>query len=108
MVFNTLEKEHINKIIDIELDKLILRIKDLGYELVLTTEAKDYIAEKGFDKEYGARPLKRAIQKYVEDTLAEEIITSKISEGDKITMDLNKESQELFIKIEKPEEQTKS
>ena len=105
MVFNTLEKEHINKIIDIELEKLILRIKDLGYELILTTEAKDYIAEKGFDKEYGARPLKRAIQKYVEDTLAEEIITSNISEGDKITMDLNAESNELVIKIEKPEKQ---
>ncbi|MEO8773421.1 MAG: ATP-dependent Clp protease ATP-binding subunit [Gelidibacter sp.] len=105
MVFNALEKEHISKIIDIELEKLILRIKDLGYELILTTEAKDYIAEKGFDKEYGARPLKRAIQKYVEDTLAEEIITAKISEGDTITMDLNTESNELVIKIEKPEKQ---
>lgn len=108
MVFNTLEKEHINKIIDIELEKLIIRIKDLGYELILTSEAKDYIAEKGFDQQYGARPLKRAIQKYVEDTLAEEIIAAKISEGDTITMDLDKKSDELVIKIEKPEAQTES
>ncbi|WP_027126874.1 ATP-dependent Clp protease ATP-binding subunit [Gelidibacter mesophilus] len=108
MVFNTLEKEHINKIIDIELEKLILRIKDLGYELKLTTDAKDYIAEKGFDQQYGARPLKRAIQKYVEDTLAEEIITAHINEGDTITMDLDKESNELVIQIEKPEKQTES
>ena len=108
MVFNTLEKEHINKIIDIELEKLILRIKDLGYELILTTEAKDYIAEKGFDKEYGARPLKRAIQKYVEDTLAEEIITANINEGDTITMDLDTKTNELVIKIEKPENQIES
>ncbi|WP_163514944.1 ATP-dependent Clp protease ATP-binding subunit [Gelidibacter japonicus] len=108
MVFNTLEKEHINKIIDIELEKLILRIKDLGYELILTPKAKDYIAVKGFDQQYGARPLKRAIQKYVEDTLAEEIISSKIHEGDTITMDLDSKSNELVIKIEKPETQTES
>ena len=108
MVFNTLEKEDINKIIDIELEKLILRIKDLGYELILTSKAKDYIAEKGFDQQYGARPLKRAIQKYVEDTLAEEIITAHINEGDTITMDLDSESNELVIKIEKPEKQTES
>ncbi|MBO3098089.1 ATP-dependent Clp protease ATP-binding subunit [Gelidibacter pelagius] len=108
MVFNTLEKEHINKIIDIELEKLIIRIKDLGYELILTSDAKDYIAEKGFDQQYGARPLKRAIQKYVEDTLAEEIISAKINEGDTITMDLDKKSNELVIKIEKPETQTES
>ena len=107
MVFNTLEKEHINKIIDIELEKLILRIKDLGYELILTTEAKDYIAEKGFDKEYGARPLKRAIQKYVEDALAEEIITSKIGSGDEIFMDLEDgTSTELTVKVKKAEKPT--
>lgn len=108
MVFNALEKEDINKIIDIELEKLILRIKDLGYELTLTPSAKDYIAEKGFDKEYGARPLKRAIQKYVEDTLAEEIITAHINEGDAITLDLNPETNELTVKIEKAEKQTES
>jgi ATP-dependent Clp protease ATP-binding subunit ClpC len=108
MVFNALEKEDINKIIDIELAQLIARIKDLGYTLDLSTKAKDYIAEKGFDKEYGARPLKRAIQKYVEDALAEEIITAHIQEGDIIFMDLDEKADELTIKIEKPEEHTKS
>ena len=108
MVFNVLEKEHIDKIIDIELAKLILRIKDLGYELKLSKKAKAYIAEKGFDKEYGARPLKRAIQKYIEDTLAEEIINSKIQEGDKIVMDLDSKTNELTINIEKSEKHTES
>ncbi len=108
MVFNVLEKEDINKIIDIELAQLIARIKDLGYTLELTTTAKDYIAEKGFDKEFGARPLKRAIQKYVEDTLAEQIITANIQEGDKILMDLDDATNELTIKIDKSEEHTKS
>jgi ATP-dependent Clp protease ATP-binding subunit ClpC len=108
MVFNALEKEDINKIIDIELIKLIDRIKDLGYELKLSTKAKDYIADKGFDKEYGARPLKRAIQKYIEDALAEEIVTSQIHEGDKIIMDLDSKTNELTIKIEKSEKHTES
>ncbi|WP_417238624.1 ATP-dependent Clp protease ATP-binding subunit [Bizionia sp.] len=108
VVFNALEKEDINKIIDIELDKLILRIKDIGYTLKLSKAAKDYIADKGFDKQYGARPLKRAIQKYVEDALAEEIINSKISEGDKISMDLDAKTNELKIKIESGKKKTES
>src|SRR5690606_23321868 len=101
VVFNALEKEDINKIIDIELAKLFSRIKDLGYTLTLTKKAKDYIAEKGFDKEYGARPLNRAIQKYIEDALAEEIISTKLVEGDSILMDLDEKTNELTIKIEK-------
>ncbi|MEH6535579.1 MAG: ATP-dependent Clp protease ATP-binding subunit [Psychroserpens sp.] len=108
MVFNVLEREHINKIIDIELAQLIERIKDLGYKLKLSKKAKDYIAEKGFDKEYGARPLKRAIQKYVEDALAEEIINSQLHEGDTIIMDLDTKLDELTIKIEKSETQKES
>ncbi len=107
VVFNTLEKEDIDKIIDIELEKLLSRIKGLGYVLKLSKNAKAYIAEKGFDKQYGARPLKRAIQKYIEDTLAEEIINSHLEEGDKIYMDLDKKSDELFIKIEKAAKSTK-
>jgi ATP-dependent Clp protease ATP-binding subunit ClpC len=101
VVFNPLEREDINKIIDIELAKLYKRIDDLGYSIELTDKAKNYIATKGFDKEYGARPLKRAIQKYVEDALAEEIITSKIHEGDKIILDLNETTDEIKILIEK-------
>jgi len=101
VVFNTLDKDDIDKIIDIELAMLLERIKGLGYILKLSKNAKSYIADKGFDKQYGARPLKRAIQKYIEDTLAEEIINSQIDEGDKIYMDLDKKKDELFIKIEK-------
>ncbi|MFA5298424.1 MAG: AAA family ATPase, partial [Lutibacter sp.] len=101
VIFNPLDIEDIHLIIDIELSKLSKRIDDLGYKLVLTKEAKDYIAEKGFDKQYGARPLKRAIQKYVEDALAEEIVTSKLKEGDSIFMDLDKDKDELTIKITK-------
>ncbi|MCX7548018.1 ATP-dependent Clp protease ATP-binding subunit [Xanthomarina sp. F1114] len=108
VVFNALEKEDINKIIDIELEKLIERIKSLDYTLKLSKSAKDYIADKGFDKQYGARPLKRAIQKYVEDKLAEEIINSNIEEGDTIFMDLDKKSQELIVKIEKAKKPTES
>ncbi len=104
IVFNALEKHDIDKIIDIEMDKLYLRVKELGYSLKLSEAAKDYIAEKGFDKQFGARPLKRAIQKYVEDALAEEIITSKIHDGDQIFMDLDVDNQELKIEIKKLEE----
>ncbi len=108
MVFNPLEREDIHKIIDIELRKLYARIRDIGYELNLTDKAKDYIAEKGFDKQYGARPLKRAIQKYIEDALAEEIVNSKLEEGDSIFMDLDSKKEELTIKIKKAEKSSKT
>jgi len=101
IVFNALEREDIHSIIDIELDKLLHRILDLGYTLKLSDKAKDYIADKGFDKKYGARPLKRAIQKYIEDALAEEIVNSKLTEGDTITMDLDEQKNDLTIKIKK-------
>lgn len=101
VVFNALEREDIHKIIDIELVKLYDRVKNIGYHLTLTEKAKDYIAEKGFDKQYGARPLKRAIQKYIEDALAEEIVNSKLQEGDSIHMDLNEKDDKLIIEIKK-------
>ncbi|MBL4905631.1 MAG: ATP-dependent Clp protease ATP-binding subunit, partial [Flavobacteriaceae bacterium] len=101
IVFNALDRDDIHLIIDIELDKLLNRISDLGYTLKLSAEAKDYIADKGFDKKYGARPLKRAIQKYIEDALAEEIVSSKLTEGDTITMGLDAKTNELTIKIKK-------
>ena len=107
IVFNALEKEDINLIIEIELKKLYARINDLGYQLVLSDSAKAFIADKGFDRQFGARPLKRAIQKYVEDALAEEIITSKVGAGDEIYMDIEDEtSQELSVKIQKAGEPT--
>ena len=108
VVFNPLEREDIHKIIDIELAKLYNRISGLGYNLILSKEAKDYISDKGFDKQYGARPLKRAIQKYIEDALAEEIVNSNLNEGDKIYMDLDSEKNELTIKIEKETQETES
>ncbi|AVR46287.1 Clp protease ClpC [Christiangramia fulva] len=108
VIFNTLEREDIHKIIDIELAKLFERIRDLGYNLNLTNKAKDFIAEKGFDKEYGARPLNRAIQKYIEDALAEEIITSNLKEGDTIEMDLDEKNDALNIKIVKSVKETES
>lgn len=108
VIFNSLEKADINKIINIELEKLYSRISLIGYNLTLTDKAKDFIAEKGFDRDYGARPLNRAIQKYIEDTLAEEIVTSNLSEGDKIFMDLDEEKKELTVKIEKAAKETES
>lgn len=106
IVFNSLEKEDINLIIEIELKKLYARIKDLGYTLNLSDKAKTFIADKGFDKQFGARPLKRAIQKYVEDALAEEIITSKINAGDEIFMDIEEGATELTVNVNKAEEPT--
>ncbi len=104
VVFNNLEKEDIDKIIDIELEKLLKRISELGYTLKLSKKAKSFIAEKGFDKQYGARPLKRAIQKYVEDALAEEIIKSNVHDGDTITMDIGKDDTKLDVNITSPNE----
>jgi ATP-dependent Clp protease ATP-binding subunit ClpC len=106
IVFNSLEKEDINLIIEIELKKLYARVKDLGYTLNLSDKAKAFIADKGFDKQFGARPLKRAIQKYVEDALAEEIITSKINVGDEIFMDIEEGATELTVEVHKAEEPT--
>ena len=106
IVFNPLEKHDIDLIIEIELSKLYLRVADLGYQLKLSDKAKAFIAEKGFDKQFGARPLKRAIQKYVEDALAEEIITSKIGSGDEIYMDIEDGADELNVSVQKAGEPT--
>ncbi|WKZ67179.1 MAG: ATP-dependent Clp protease ATP-binding subunit [Flavobacteriales bacterium] len=101
IMFNSLKREDIHKIIDIELDHLYKRISELGYELKLTDEAKDFLAEKGYDEKFGARPLKRAIQKFIEDPMAEEIINQGIEEGDKISIGLNKEKTDVAIKVTK-------
>ncbi len=104
VIFDSLQKEHIFKIIDIELKKLFKRIDDLGYHIKLTDEAKDFIAEKGWDPSFGARPLKRAIQKHLEDPLAEEIIRSKVSEGDVIEVGYEKDAEEITIKVIRKDE----
>jgi ATP-dependent Clp protease ATP-binding subunit ClpC len=102
VLFNALSKEDIHQIIDIELSKLYGRITNLGYTIKLSTPAKDFIADKGYDKKFGARPLKRAIQKYLEDPLAEEIIKSNLNEGDVIKVDMDKDNEEVKIKVTKP------
>ncbi len=101
IVFNSLQKTHIHEIIDITLKKLFSRIGTLGYAIELTEKAKDFIAEKGFDPQYGARPLNRAIQKYLEDLVAEEILKGDLHEGDIIQADHDGKSESLKIKIKK-------
>lgn len=103
IIFDSLQREAIHKIIDIELHNLFKRTADLGYHIVITEAAKDYIAEKGWDEQFGARPLKRAIQKYVEDTLAEEIIRSKPTENNLITIDFLSDKEEILVRIDTPE-----
>ncbi len=102
VMFNSLGREDIHKIIDIELSNLFGRVNGLGYTIKISDAAKDYIVEKGYDSNYGARPLKRAIQKYLEDPMAEEIIKSNLTEGDEIEVDYNKEKDEVVVTTHKP------
>ncbi len=103
IIFDSLEREDIHKIIDIELSNLFARIRTMGYEPRISERAKDYIVEKGWDEQFGARPLKRAIQKYVEDMLAEEIILTKLVAGDIINIDFDPDIKDMKIVVEKPE-----
>ena len=104
IIFNALSKENIHNIIDIELSKLYQRIEELGYKIKLSKKAKDFLAEKGYDKKYGARPLKRTIQKHLEDLIASEILNSMINEGDTINIDHSSGKEELSIKIQNKRE----
>jgi ATP-dependent Clp protease ATP-binding subunit ClpC len=97
VVFNSLGKEDIFKIIDIELRALFGRVQSLGYEIKLTNEAKDFIADKGYDSAFGARPLKRAIQKYLEDPIAEEILKGEVNEGDTLEVNYDKEKEQITV-----------
>jgi ATP-dependent Clp protease ATP-binding subunit ClpC len=102
VMFNSLNKEDINKIIDIELESLVERVKKMEFELEITEGASEYIATQGFDPEYGARPLKRAIQKYVEDVLTEEIIQQNPEKNSKLLLDYKKEDDNMFVVITSP------
>ena len=102
IMFNSLQREDIHKIIDIELASLFGRVNGLGFLIKISDAAKDYIVEKGYDANYGARPLKRAIQKYLEDPMAEEIIKSSLTEGDEIEVDYDKEKDEIIVSAHKP------
>ena len=99
--------EDIYKIIDIELKALYERIHDLGYKIKISKKAKEQIVEKGWDPQFGARPLKRAIQKYVEDVLAEELIRHKLSENDTVHLDYDEKKDEMTVKITKPADRGK-
>jgi ATP-dependent Clp protease ATP-binding subunit ClpC len=102
VIFDPLERENIHKIIDIELKHLFDRIGEMGYSMKVSTKAKDYIIDKGWDEQFGARPLKRAIQKYIEDQLAEEIIKTSIKEGDEIKVDYDAKNEDITISITAP------
>ena len=103
IVFNSLTKENIFKIIEIELKSLFGRIEGLGYEIVLSETAKDHIAEKGYDSNFGARPLKRAIQKYLEDPIAEEILKGEVKAGSILNIDYDSEKNEITVQATHPE-----
>jgi ATP-dependent Clp protease ATP-binding subunit ClpC len=99
IMFNSLTKEHIHQIIDIELKGLYERVNSLNYKLKISPAAKDFIAEKGYDPQFGARPLKRAIQKYLEDEMAEAIIKAAVVQGDTISVGFDKKTEKIKIKI---------
>ena len=101
VVFKALEIEHIHSIIDLELKSLIERIEGLGYGIEITKKAKNFLVQEGYDEKYGARPLKRAIQKFIEDPFAEEIINAQIEEGDLLKADYSKDAKDLKISIVK-------
>jgi ATP-dependent Clp protease ATP-binding subunit ClpC len=108
VIFNSLSKDHIFEIIDILMKGVMKRLTTLGFSLELTPEAKDFIAEKGYDVQFGARPLHRSIQKYLEDPLAEEILNMNVKQGDTLIADLDKENMKIFFslkdKVEEKEE----
>jgi ATP-dependent Clp protease ATP-binding subunit ClpC len=104
IVFNSLKREDIHKIIDLSLGKLFVRITQLGYTVELTEKAKDFLSEKGYDQQFGARPLNRAIQKYLEDPIAEEILKGEIEQGGTLLADYSGEGDLLTIKLKKAKE----
>ncbi len=99
VIFENLEREDIHKIIDIELNRLFERISKMKFRIEVTEQAKDFISDKGWDPQFGARPLKRAIQRYIEDQLAEEIIKSDIDEGDQFVVDLTEDKSDISIRL---------
>ena len=99
VMFESLDRDAIFKIIDIELSGFYKRVDALGYKLTISEEAKNYVASKGYDSQFGARPLKRAIQKYLEDELAEMIINASVERGNHIFVDYDKESDKIVTSV---------
>ena len=113
IIFNSLTREHIYRIIDILMKGVLMRLKTMGFSLVLSGEVKEFLADKGYDAQFGARPLHRAIQKYLEDPLAEEILKMHIKEGDVLVAHLDKENQKITFTFSEqahtsPEEASKA
>jgi ATP-dependent Clp protease ATP-binding subunit ClpC len=102
VIFNSLTKEHIFEIIDILMKGVFKRLTALGFTLEISEEAKDFIAEKGYDVQFGARPLHRAIQKYLEDPLAEEILNLNVKDGDTLIAELDKENEKIKFRLKPP------
>lgn len=100
IIFNSLTKEDMSSIVDIEFKNLIDRVADIGYKLQINPSAKEYIINEGYDEEYGARPLNRAIQKFIEDPVSEEILKGEIEEGQTIKVSYPKSKKEIVIKVE--------
>ena len=105
VIFNSLSKDNIFEIIDILMKNVVKRLTNLGFSLELTAEAKDFIAEKGYDVQFGARPLHRAIQKYLEDELAEEILSMNVKKGDVLIADLDKENGKIIFSLKLNQEE---
>ena len=99
VMFNALDKNDIQKIIGIEIRQVVKRVEEMGYKIEITEKAMDFLAEKGWDEQYGARPLKRAVQKYVEDVLAEAIISANLHIGDTISIDLDEKGEETIVNV---------
>src|SRR4051812_28773054 len=108
VIFNSLDRENIFNIIDILMKGVMKRLVQLGFSLELTADAKSFLAEKGYDAEFGARPLHRAIQKYLEDPLAEEILNMSIKNGDVMIADLDKENQKIKFSLKESKKSEKS
>ena len=100
-MFNALDKDNIKGIVEVELEKLLDRMKGLGYSLRITDKAKNFIAEKGYDKQFGARPLKRTIQRFIEDEIAEKIVLGEVREGDTISVDYADKDEKLTFLVSK-------
>ena len=97
LIFHQLERSHIYKIIDIAAKDLVSRIKTMDISLELTQEVKDFLAERGYDPAFGARPLRRAVMKYIEDPLAEEILKGTYTQGSMVRVKFNKKTEEVFF-----------
>lgn len=108
VIFNPLSKEHIFAIIDIIMKDVHKRLEGMGVKLELTQAAKEFLADKGYDTQFGARPLHRAIQKYLEDPLAEEILMLKVKQGDVLIADFDEKSQALKFQLKSPEPEVSS